>query len=184
MRHCGVADPFDPFGRLSPLSDKNAPNGRTEVKMEIRLTASVIMATDAVLRLHRRALLVQDASDMRPEGCCFNKQAPTWTNFMFFSRITARKIEKVERVEPTREMPGSWILSRQVDFYHLGKKVATVYLAGNHVDGKRTDDKVEYDNQSFWAVKKIVYLGYQDNPKSLTEVQINGWGEMCIPVQY
>jgi hypothetical protein len=126
--------------------------------MEIRFTSSVIEAIEFVLRLlsgHLTAI---------PKGAQFETpaemtekyvplRAPVWCNFDFFSRIVPRPIQRTERVEPTADTLGSWMLERKVEFYHAGRLVALVTLVGQKIDKSGT----KVDNEAFWGVSSISY---------------------------
>jgi hypothetical protein len=112
--------------------------------MEMKFTASIIEALDAVLRLEK---------GIHP--AISKTERPVWCNFSFFSRITATPIRRTKREEPTQERLGSWMLERTVEFFHHGTRVAVVDLIGQKIDG---EDNL--DNSSFWAVAKIGYCQY------------------------
>jgi len=112
--------------------------------MEMQFSASVITAIEGVLRLH--------------EGKFKGVPAPIWCNFRFPSSLKASPIEYVKRNDPIpNERVGSWDLNRTVEFFYLGKRIATVFLTGCKLDGMHL-----VDNGSFWGVRKIRYLPNTD----------------------
>lgn len=140
--------------------------------MEIRFTASVIEAVECVLRLNSGTLWVRPKGTTDPAAIT-KVERPMWCNFDFFSRIKASPIRRMERVEPTQELLGSWKLGRTIEFFHHGSRVAVVDLVGCKIDGNHED----LDNSSFWAVTRIGYFqsfsgGLSDFPKDGREIEL------------
>ena len=105
--------------------------------MEMRFSASIIRAIDAVMRLKEGKL---------------GGVRPCWTNFRFPTSLRAGPIEGElwSKVRPI----SSRELRRTVEFFHLGKRIATVFLRGFELDdghGRSADD-------FFWCVERIKYL--------------------------
>ena len=135
--------------------------------MEMVFSASIITAIDAVMRLAQGRLWLGSERAVL-------KEAPSWCNFRFPSRLKASPIERVERNDPIAgERIGSWELARTVEFFYLRKRVATVFLTGKLLDG------CSGDNDSFWSVQRIKYLLY-DAEEGEAEVYV-GDNLSCAP---
>ena len=122
--------------------------------MKMQFSASVVTAIEAVMRLH--------------EGKLEGASQPVWCNFRFPHGLKASPIERVERNDPVlNERIGSWDLARTVEFFYLGKRIATVFLKGLKLDG--TDF---LDDDSFWGVWKITYLPDTDRATEAESVTV------------
>ena len=127
--------------------------------MEMKFTASVVMAIQAMIDLQRGCLRewlpgqeaqfgLSDARTCLPPPC--------WCNFMFFRKIVPGPILKKKRVEPVRdERVGYWEVEREVHFWHGTDKVAIVTLRGQKCDGDLNGRG--HDDKTAWAIKKIAY---------------------------
>lgn len=140
--------------------------------MEIRFTASIIIATECALRLAWGQLHLLPKGSPVEYDHWVKLEAPEWCNFSFFGRIVASPIRRVERFEPSDGRPGVWKLEREVEFYYQGHRVAVVTVVGQKTDGRT----VHPDNDSAWAVTKLGYfrtLGWtlSDPPKDWREFE-------------
>jgi hypothetical protein len=120
----------------------------------IRITASVALAIDYILRLRQGTLKAPKKGEVLP---------PEW-NFVFFTEIRALGIQVSKRFKPDTEtkpfqgvshvLRGGVEYQREVDFRFLDNRIAIVELAGMKFEG----DSGGQDNGALWGVKRISYF--------------------------
>jgi len=134
--------------------------------MEMKFTASVVMAVQAMLELQQRRLRVWLPGQEAEYGFSDSRTSlppPCWCNFAFFRRIRALPIQRKKRVDPVPDKSvGYWEVKREIHFYHGMVLVGKVTLRGEKCDGPlngRGDD-----DKTAWAITKIAYMtGDRDN---------------------
>lgn len=145
--------------------------------MEMKFTASVVMAVQAMIELQQGWLRVWLPGQENEYGVSDSRTPlppPCWCNFAFFRRIRALPIQRKKRVEPVlgKEVAyrdqrlGYWEVEREVHFWHGTTLVGKVTLRGEKCDGPlngRGDD-----DKTMWAITKIAYMTGDRN---------NGWLE-------
>lgn len=146
--------------------------------MEMKFSASIALATRTVLDLEKGGLYLRPKG-AEPELCSISVQRPVWCNFVFFSRIKPRKIERTRRIDPTEDRHESWDLERTVEFFYRGARLAEVQLVGRDIDGLVFEE--ELDNGSFWAVSRIAYLRHHDATRDSREFR-KDWIEIELDV--
>ena len=105
--------------------------------MEMQFSRSVITAMDGLMRLHRgefRSAPIQ----------------PVWCNFLFPTSLKAGPIKEEEHRPNGRLAYG--FLTREVEFFYRGTRIATVVLYGVRFRGASSDDEFQ------WGVSQIMYL--------------------------
>jgi len=142
--------------------------------MEMKFTASIVEALQCILKLERGNLFIYPkGTDLssKPVPSPTRVEAPIWRDFHFFSFIRATKIRFTRHIEPIEgRRCGSWMLERQVLFFHRGRRIALVKLVGQKLDVR---DKKDFDNDSSWAVKSFGYYRYGgDVPTDWKEVEL------------
>ena len=128
--------------------------------MEIKFTASVVMAIQAVMDLQRGVLRVWLTGQEKQYGLSDARTClppPCWCNFVFFRKIDVKSISKKKRVEPVRDKTvGYWEVEREIHFWHGKNKVAIITLRGKKCDGPLNNRG--QDDKTSWAIKKIAYM--------------------------
>ncbi len=123
--------------------------------MEAKFTTSVVLAVNFVLGL---------ASSVRGQIWKDKRLVqPTWCNFLFFRRIKALPIRRMERVAPKDGNVGHWNLEREVEFYLREELVAVVYLVGQKYDQLEWSGN-HLDNSSGWAISRVSYTPVFPSP--------------------
>ncbi len=149
--------------------------------MEMKFTASIIEAIECLSRLQSgRYKVVPKGGKWLHEGGGVLLEAPVWCNFSFFSRIKASPIRRKSRLEPDKDHVGCWRLERVVEFYHHGKCVAVVELAGIKYDTFTGG----LDNGGMWAVSGLGYYWRFDHvdPEDWREIQLEVTGYTGRPM--
>lgn len=126
--------------------------------MEMKFTASVVMAIDAMLKLQQGMLRVWLKGQETEYGISDSRtllSAPVWSNFAFFRKIESLSIERKRRVEPQGDEGGHWEVERDIRFFHGVQLVGRVTLRGKKYDALLP--KRSHDDKTMWAISKIAY---------------------------
>lgn len=135
-----------------------------------RFSASVAMALQCVLRIIAGNFTFIPKGTVLPKGAALldtarqRVEAPVWCNFVFFSRITATPIQRVEIDD------WAWRMEREIRFFHGDAVVAVVTLVGE-------DDATS--GWTGWAVSKIRYALVCDSARHNTDSR---WVELELEV--